>query len=73
MERKDISNEEYREYDFISPSGLARVYRIDKPKALYVGNTTHRVIDSDGVAHCVPAPGHQGCILRWKQDGEVSF
>lgn len=60
---QDITTEEYREYDF-----LGRVYRIENPKELYLrrGGTTHRVVDFNGVVHCVPAPGIQGCVLRWK-------
>ncbi len=61
MDSKDISHELYREYDF-----GGRVYKIDAPKELYVGKTTHRIVDSEGVAHCVPAPGFHGCALRWK-------
>lgn len=55
--------EEWREYDFDG-----RVYRIEKPVTVqfYSGSTTHRVTDFDGVVHCVPAPGHAGCVLRWK-------
>lgn len=62
MEAKDISAERWREYDF-----GGRVYRIDEPKSLYCrpGGTTHRVVDAAGVVHCVPAPGQQGCVLRW--------
>jgi hypothetical protein len=60
MEPKDISNEAWREYDF-----AGRVYRIVEPKILYVGQSTHRVVDYDNVAHCVPAPGYHGCVLRW--------
>lgn len=60
MEPKDITCELWREYDF-----NGRVYRIDLPKELYVGNTTHRVVDITGLAHCVPAPGFHGCVLRW--------
>lgn len=66
MIKKDISDEEWREYDF-----GGRVYRIEDPRDLYVGNSTHRVVDAKGVAHCVPAPGKSGCVLRWK--GEVKF
>jgi hypothetical protein len=33
---------------------------------LYVGNTTHRVVDGAGVVHCVPNVGKNGCVLRWK-------
>ena len=63
MEHKEINDEEWREYDF-----KGRQYRIEKPTALYYrhGGTTHRIVDSEGVVHCVPAPGHFGCALRWK-------
>lgn len=60
MEPKDISNEAWREYDF-----AGRVYRITCPITLYVGKTTHRVVTQDNIAHCVPAPGEHGCVLRW--------
>ena len=66
MEPRDISVEEWREYDF-----GGRVYRITRPKALYIGTTTHRVLDHEGTIHCVPAPGYHGCVLRWK--GPVIF
>lgn len=51
------------EYDF-----GGRVYRIGNPVELYTrpGGTTHRVVDSAGVVHCVPAPGIFGCVLRWQ-------
>lgn len=61
MESKDLSAEEYREYDF---SG--RVYRIESPVTLFIGTTTHRVVDVGGMVHCVPSPGVSGCVLRWK-------
>lgn len=57
---KDISNEAWREYDF-----GGRVYRIDLPVSLYIGTTTHRVVTEDRITHCLPAPGYQGCVLRW--------
>lgn len=55
--------EDWREYDFDG-----RVYRIEKPVLVEFKkeSTTHRVTDSNGVVHCVPAPGHKGCVLRWK-------
>lgn len=68
---KSLEPEEWREYDF-----GGRVYRINKPKTLYTrpGGTTHRVVDSDGVTHCIPAPGINGCVLRWYAPSEpVSF
>lgn len=58
-----LNDEVWREYDF-----GGRVYRINAPQELYFrrGGSTHRVIDSAGVVHCVPAPGVNGCVLRWK-------
>ena len=67
----DISDEEWREYDF-----GGRVYRIESPQSLYYrnGGTTHRVVDLWGIVHCVPAPGTDGCVLRWFAIGEpVAF
>ena len=59
----DISFERYREYDF-----GGRVYRIDNPVSVFLraGGTTHRVLDRNGIVHCVPAPGSNGCVLRWE-------
>jgi hypothetical protein len=68
MEAKDVSTELWREYDY-----GGRIYRIDKPQRLYIGTTTHRVVDVAGITHCVPAPGFQGCALRWHSSPEVSF
>ncbi len=71
MEPKDLTNEVWREYDFND-----RVYRINDPVTLWVGTSTHRVLDSEGIVHCVPAPGYYGCVLRWvsNEDGPaVSF
>lgn len=63
LKKFDITTEEYREYDF-----GGRIYRIVAPTELYIrsGGSTHRVVDSSGVVHCVPAPGVQGCVLRWR-------
>jgi hypothetical protein len=62
LSQNDISNELWREYDF-----GGRVYRIENPVTLFMrsGGTTHRVVDSVNVTHCVPAPGVNGCVLRW--------
>jgi len=72
LEFRDLKCEEYREYDFHD-----RVYRIDNPVSLFFrpGGSTHRVVDKEGVAHCLPAPGINGCVLRWKSSNEfaVSF
>ena len=67
LKTSDITCEEWREYEF----GLAAertAYRIQSPATLYhrPGGTTHRVVDAAGIAHCLPAPGQNGCVLRWK-------
>lgn len=63
MNEYPLKDEEWREYDF-----GGRVYRIDKPQKLYLraNGTTHRVLDSEGIVHCVPSVGIEGCVLRWK-------
>lgn len=59
----DISHEMWREYDW-----CGRIYRINNPVTLYLrpGGSTHRVVDKDGIAHCVPSVGVMGCVLRWQ-------
>lgn len=67
----DISDENWREYEWMD-----HVYRINSPYALYyrIGGTTHRVVDTGGVTHCLPAPGQMGCVLRWySPHNPVSF
>jgi hypothetical protein len=61
--RLNLSCEEWRTYSW----GEYK-YRIHNPVAVYFrkGGETHRVVDADGVAHCVPAPGQKGCVLTWK-------
>lgn len=63
LDKKDITTEEYREYDLGD-----RTYRINNPTWLYVGTTTHRIVDSEHVIHCIPFPvaGDKTVILRWK-------
>ncbi len=64
----DISHELWREYDW-----NGRVYRIVNPTMLFLrpGGSTHRVVDLNGVVHCVPSVGVFGCVLRWKNpDGK---
>lgn len=65
MKEYDISSEVWREYDL---PDREVAYRINAPSKLYLkeGGTTHRVVDEKGIVHCVPAPGFQGCVLRWK-------
>ena len=62
MEPKDISSEVWREYDI---PARPTPYVIERPLKLWIGETTHRVLDSKGFVHCVPAPGYHGCVLRW--------
>lgn len=59
-EPKDLSKELWREYEF-----GGRVYRINSPQSLWIGTTTHRVLDGGGVVHCCPSPGQGDCVLRW--------
>jgi hypothetical protein len=63
LKKVSLKEEEWREYDFED-----RIYRINEPKELYLyqGCTTHRIVDSKGLVHCLPAPGHRKCVLRWK-------
>lgn len=64
MEGKSLADEKYREYEF-GPEGERTTYRITDPAKLFVGTTTHRVLDANGVVHCVPNIGLHGCVLRW--------
>ena len=59
--------EEWREYTFMSSFGEVK-YRIAAPCMVVFRpeGTTHRVLSADGVVHCVPSPGHFGCVLTWK-------
>lgn len=80
LKKYDLTHELWREYDMLVLTGkqdekgnlesIHRVYRIDEPQSLllYPGSSTHRVIDKEGVAHCLPAPGFNGCVLRWKNE-----
>lgn len=63
----DLKDEEYREYEF-GISATRTIYRIPNPITLFFrkGGTTHRILDSTGVVHCLPAVGVDGCVLRWK-------
>lgn len=65
----DLTNEVYREYEFTdSKTGRRVTSRIDNPVKLFTrpGGTTHRVLDAEGIVHCVPTVGECGCVLRWK-------
>lgn len=61
---KDLTVEAWREYEF--PDGSS--YRIANPVALYYreGGTTHRIVDKDGIVHCIAYPGkNESVVLRW--------
>jgi hypothetical protein len=66
VDGSDIENEEYRVYIFFDENGKKIEHVIDNPLRLKVGNTTHRVLDSKFMVHCVPNVGHRGCVLKWK-------
>jgi len=76
LKEYDISKESWREYEF-GPMDNRVIYRINNPVTLLLRRTlnddgtvefgtTHRVVDKDGVVHCVPEVGLQGCVLRWE-------
>jgi len=60
---KDLSHQKWREYEFNNT-----IYRIKNPKKLFFKQkgTTHRIVDENNVVHCLPCPGINGCVLRWK-------
>ena len=66
----DISHELWREYEW---EGRSVPYRIEVPQLLFLrpGGSTHRIVDSEGVAHCVPSVGVMGCVLRWKNPDDA--
>ena len=59
-----LEDVDWREYDF---SG--RIYKIWGPIKFWhrSGGETHRVLDSAGIVHIVPAPGINGCVMRYKK------
>lgn len=70
-EGKPLTDEAWREYSWVvgldrQGGTLMTTLRITDPVALWVGETTHRVLDSEGIVHCVPTVGRFGCVLHWK-------
>ncbi len=61
-----LEDEEYREYRYPDGQGGMQTVTIRNPTRLHVGKTTHRILGSDGLVRCVPAPGQLGCYLVWK-------
>jgi hypothetical protein len=69
LKKFDVGDEDWREYNFVDPDSGKRVtYKIIEPKEVYFynGSSTHRVVDNNGVVHCVPSVGRMGCVLTWK-------
>ncbi len=61
----DLRDEIQRTYRFSS----GHEYHIFDPVTLYTrpGGSTHRVVDSHGVVHCVAFPGPNGdTVVTWK-------
>lgn len=65
LELLNISVEEYREYEVL---GERSVYRINNPVGLYRDEerTFHRIVDHDGVIHCILFPNGGRTVLRAK-------
>lgn len=61
---RDISTEEVRVYE---TAGIGE-YRIAQPVGVYLreGGTTHRVVDRQGVCHCIAFPNEGRTVLRWQ-------
>lgn len=59
------TDELYREYVFLPDM---HVYKIAFPIVLIIraGGTTHRIIDSEGITHCVPF--RPGVVVRWNSE-----
>ena len=57
----DLSPEVWREYSINGGN-----YRIDDPIKLWLGDTSHRVLDKEGIVHCIPFGPGIDTILRWK-------
>ena len=80
--KRSIDQEIWREYEWdeirqnksgvLVRTGERITYRIINPALLFIrpGGTTHRVVDVDGVAHCVPVVGLLGCVIRWKNPAD---
>lgn len=68
-------DELWREYEWADKHGNYVSHRIEKPLRLYIrrGGSTHRILDADGTAHCVPAPEVYGCVLKWESKNGVYF
>ena len=60
---KKIDLELWREYDFITDTGIVVTLKIAAPLVLHVSKSGgHRIIDSKGIAHYIP---YKWIALRW--------
>lgn len=63
----DISSEAWREYSFDN----GEIIKINHPLQLHVNDDGHRIFDSEGISHYIPA---KWIHLRWKaKEGEPNF
>ena len=74
LKKFPLGDEAWRKYTWIDPESNKRVaHTVHNPVDVYFykGSTTHRVVDVEGVVHCVPSVGVFGCVLTWKnKDGK---
>jgi len=74
MNKKDISSEAWRSYEWVIPeTEEKRLCVIVKPLSLYYekGSSCHVITakeDNGIIAYCVPSVGRFGCILKWGKD-----
>ena len=66
MKRLDISDELWREYEYLDVTTSYKGYHIENPVALFIkeGGTGHRIIDAEGVVHWIPV--NIPHVIRWK-------
>lgn len=68
LSKHDLRSEKWREYVLNPGTDQESVYHIDEPVALFFPKrgTTHRILDANGVVHCVPfGDGIRHTVLRW--------
>lgn len=62
MKQYCLKAEKVRIYDF-----EGRVYEIHNPVTLFLAPNAkfHRILDKNGMMHLCPAPGTNGCVIKW--------
>lgn len=63
MNPHNISGELYREVVWV---GKDFTLRIERPHNLYIGSTTHRVVDALGRVYCYPSPTTGLTYIKWE-------